>query len=120
DGRLLAPVREPKGWFASARHLHPETHTDAATSIAVWLPAARNVLAARRRLGDAVHIVPYERLVQAPREVMGGVARWLGIEDRPSLVEPTFNGLPIRANSSFRVESGGILQTSAERWRSEL
>lgn len=51
---------------------------------------------------------------------MRRLAAWLSIEFRPELLEPTFNGRPIRANTSFSDVGTGISAKPLERARNEL
>jgi hypothetical protein len=51
---------------------------------------------------------------------MRHVAAWLGIEFRPELLEPTFNGRPIRANSSFSDVATGVSSRPLERAPEEV
>ena len=48
------------------------------------------------------------------------LARELGLAWSETLLGPTFNGAPIRANSSFAVERFGILRDPARRHIEEL
>ena len=51
---------------------------------------------------------------------MRRLAEWLGIEFHPTLTEPTFNGRPIKADSSFKVASHGVVTDPLTRWREKL
>jgi hypothetical protein len=46
---------------------------------------------------------------------MRALADFLRIDFIPTLITPTFNGLPIKANSSFRVERSGVLDAPLRR-----
>jgi Sulfotransferase family len=120
DGRILAPVRDPKGWYASARRLHRHHADDLDAAVGKWLHAAAETLDAARRHPGRVLVIPYEQLVIRTADVMGDVAAWLGIEASPGLLEPTFNRLPIRANSSFGAAGYGIRREPLTAWRHEL
>jgi hypothetical protein len=45
------------------------------------------------------------------------LAGFLGIEFDDTLLVPTFNTLPIRANTSFEVEDHGILNSPLSRYK---
>jgi len=120
DGRLIAPVREPQGWYASARRLHRHHANDLDAAVASWLDAALETLHAVRRHPGRVLVVPFERLLLDTDATMGSVADWLDIERHPCLAEPTFNRMPIAANSSFPVAGPGVRQEMASRWREDL
>ena len=68
------------------------------------------------RYGPArVRVVRFEDLIGRTEPVMRSVAEFAGIDFDPVLLEPTFNGEPIRANSSFAVAEAGILSAPLER-----
>jgi hypothetical protein len=122
DGRLLCVVRDPRGWYASARG-----HTAAWAArgtldemVALWSRGATEIIAAADELGDDVLVIRYESLVTHPESTMRIVAGWLGIEWHPGLVRPTFNRHPVTANSSFDNRRVEVQPESAERWRSVL
>jgi hypothetical protein len=77
-------------------------------------------LAARERHGDRVILVTYEDLVSRTEETVAGIAARLGLSPSPALLTPTFNGRPIRANSSYAVESYGILSNRTDAYRKTL
>lgn len=120
DGRLIAPVREPKAWYASSRRLYPERTSDLDATIAAWRNAVDETLDAVRTHPGRVIVVPYEPLVLDTAAVMVKVAVWLGIGDRPSLREPTFNGMPIRPNSSYAIAGHGVRREPLTAWQTEL
>ena len=76
---------------------------DAQSALAVWRESSEAAL------DERVVCVTYERLVEHTEEVMMRLADRIGISMSPILLEPTFNGRPIRANSAEAVESYGIL-----------
>jgi hypothetical protein len=51
---------------------------------------------------------------------MQGLTQWLELELVDVLLEPTFNGLAARANSSFAVSERGVIREPLERGRAEL
>jgi hypothetical protein len=114
DGRVVSTVRDPWSWWVSAREWSPRWH-DRDVALEDWLRAARQTRKLKQQLGEAHLVVPFERLVREPQRTMRRVAAFLDVEFRPSLVEPTFNGLPIEANSSFVGAAEGISTDPAER-----
>jgi hypothetical protein len=50
---------------------------------------------------DATVLVSFDALLQDPAGTTGRPAEWLGIDPVPSLTHRTFNGMSIRASSSF-------------------
>jgi hypothetical protein len=49
--------------------------------------------------------------------VMRLLADWVGIDFDPILLEPTFNGFPIRANSGYPVDRHGVIRDPLDRAR---
>jgi hypothetical protein len=83
-----------------------------------WASTASAIEAAR--FGDRVVILTYEQLLEDPEASVSGLAARIGIALTPELLVPTFNGLPIRANSSQAVERTGILRERGSAYRDAL
>lgn len=121
DGRLITIPRDPRGWYASARRQNPDgRYDDRRAALAEWRHGAEEIIAAKEERPDRVFVVTYERLVSEPEPVMRAVASWLGVDWHDALLEPTFNRLPVVANSSFAVPAGGVRSEPLARWREEL
>ena len=130
DGRYVTCVREPKGLIASKlaymrgrggkteigrSELPSGAHPDG------WTASTTVQLAACNHYGpDRVFLLTFEQLITETEATMRALADWLEIEFDPILTEPTFNRFPIKANSSFVVESHGVLREPLENWRSVL
>ena len=69
---------------------------------------------------DSYFVLRYEDLIQAPRESLEGVCRFIGIEFLPELFAPTRGGRQWQGNSSFHNSFSGISAQSVEHWKSEL
>lgn len=115
DGRLLSIVREPRSWYASAASYNPERYGDPSVSMRRWRESAEAMVEAKRRYGDQVLLISFEQLLGDLEATMRRVAGFLDIEFSPTLLEPTFNGLPIKANSSFKTERHGVLDAPLKR-----
>lgn len=111
DGTLVSAVRHPAGWLRSAAKKYG--YEGDAEALALWRGSAEATLAARERYGDRVVVVTFERLVEETEASMRRIAERVGISWHDSLAVPTFNGRPIRANSSFPVAEPGILRDRA-------
>jgi hypothetical protein len=119
DGTLVSIVRDPRGWFESARKAPPE-YDDVEAALALWRRSAEAALAAGERYGERVLVLTYEQLVLDTEATMGRVAERIGITMSPQLLVPTFNGMPIRANSSDPVDRYGVLPERAAAYRDSL
>jgi hypothetical protein len=122
DGLVISIVRDPWTWYASARRWEPRW---AAREPALehWCKVARGTLKWRRHRGKRrreVRVVTFEALLSDSEQTMRRIARWLGIEFRPELTEPTFNGRPIKANTSFQDVQTEVSTKPLERAHNEL
>ena len=114
DGRLVTIVREPRGWFESSRRYQPERYEDVARAVKTWRRSTRSSLDAKKRHGGRVYVLSFEALVRETEETMRRLADWVGIGFSDELLTPTFNGQPIRADSSREVAAYGVQQDRAE------
>jgi hypothetical protein len=119
DGRLVAILRDPRGWYASARS-HQTRYGDLDVALDEWRTGADEIADAKREAPDQVFVLTYERLVAEPEEVLRPLAAWLEIDWAPSLLEPSFNRHPVPPNSSFEIPARGIRTESLKRWEVEL
>ena len=117
DGRLIQIVRDPMGWYPSAKNHAKSAFTSMSAEHILdrWRGSAESMLRNRRRYGDRVVIVRFEDIVAHTEETMRALAGLLGIGWDPILLEPTFNREPMRANSSFAVETTGIIEGPLNR-----
>jgi hypothetical protein len=120
DGTLISIVRDPRAWYESAAKHMPEHYVDVERALGLWNASADATLAAAGRYGDRVLVLTYEQLVRDPEQTTRRVADRIGIDWSPSLLEPTFNGRPVRANSSGPVAREGILAERADAYRESL
>jgi Sulfotransferase family len=112
DGRLIQLIRNPKSWYPSAkRHRNRELEIVSPSAVLeMWRISGNAILRNKARFGDKVLILRFEDLVGRTEEMMRCLAGSLDFEYSPILSQPTFNGRPTRANSSFAVRSHGILE----------
>ena len=119
DGTLVSIVRDPRGWYESARR-YKDSYADPGAALALWRASTEAAIEAKHRRPDRVAVLSYEQLVRDPENVMRGLAGQIGIAFRPELLVPTFKGRPIRADSSEPVASYGILPARADAYRESL
>jgi hypothetical protein len=116
-GRLIGVLRDPGGWFASARAYDARTYGNLESAIALWAESARALAHAHREHPGQVHVVAFEDLVDETAPTMEALAAALDIPFDPALTEPTFNGVPVAANSSFTVAQPGLIREPSGRSR---
>jgi hypothetical protein len=119
DGTLVSIVRDPRGWYASASK-HRKYYSDVEEAIGLWRQSTDAALEAAARFPGRVIVLTYERLVGDPQATVESVARRIGLTATPGLLMPTFNGLPIRANSSYGADETGILTGRVTAYRGVL
>jgi len=118
DGTLVSIVRDPRAWYASARN-QKKQYSTVERALKKWRRSTEATLAAREQT-DRVVVVTYENLVRDTERTMRLIADRIGISMAPVLLVPTFNGRPIRANSSGRVREYGVRPERVEAWRGQL
>jgi hypothetical protein len=119
DGRVVALVRDPRAWYASASRFS-ERYGELDEALELWQRGAEEIATAKRERRDTVLVIAYETLVQEPERVMRALAQWLGISWSKVLLAPTFNRLPVRPNSSYDIAGEHIHDEPLARWRDEL
>lgn len=117
DGRLIQIIRDPRTWYASLKN-HLKTGAsrhDPARAMRKWIRSAESMVRNRERYGDRVIILSFEDLVGRTDATLRAIARELAVEYDQTLLEPTFNGQTMKANSSFPVEQVGLIAAPLER-----
>lgn len=115
DGRAISILREPVSWFASASRHRPE-YADRRAAVDMWLESYGVIAANAVRHPAQTLLLAFEDCVADTRAVMERVAAFLGILFEPTLLEPTFNTMPIESNSSFGARHG-VDRSAADRSR---
>jgi hypothetical protein len=118
DGRLISIVRDPRAWYASVRGR--DGYDDVEHALGRWRQSAEATLAVAESYPGRGLVVTYEQLALETEATMTRLAELLGIELTPTLLAPTFNGRPIRANSSAAVRQHGVLHDRASAYRDRL
>jgi hypothetical protein len=129
DGRLVSVVRDPRSWWASAKRFREvapwkvtrhRDYSEVETAIGLWRGSAEAMLEAYEQRAESFRLLRFDALLGDTEATMRSLAEWLGISFHPTLVEPTFNGLPIKADSSFAVADHGVHAEPLERFREVL
>jgi Sulfotransferase family len=120
DGTLISIVRDPRSWFVSASRYAPQDYGDVEVALELWNRSADAALDELEQYGEHVIVLTYEQLVLQTEATMRALAERLGIAMSPVLLEPTFNGRPIRANSTEPVARRGVLQERVDAYRDSL
>jgi hypothetical protein len=115
DGKLVSMMRDPRTWFVSARLHKPAEYGDIQGAIALWKRSTAASVAAKLKYPKQTHLVLFEDLVGHVEPTMRRLAAALRIDFSDVLLTPTFNRLPIKADSSFRVENHGLIASPLHR-----
>jgi hypothetical protein len=117
EGRLISVVRDPKAWFVSLRAKKPDERQDPRDSIGRWKRSTQAALDNLERHGSRVRVVRFEDLVGDTEGSMRGLAEFLDLPFHEVITRPTYQGLDIRANSSFTNQSQGVIDGPLQRAR---
>jgi sulfotransferase family protein len=120
DGTMISIVRDPRAWYASATRHRKYYRRDFDEAIGLWRQSTEAALAADERFGPRVIVLTYEELIEDTEATVAAVADRIGISSAPELLLPTFNGRPIRANSTDAVDGHGILPGRVSAYRDLL
>ena len=118
DGWLVSIIREPLGWYQSVKQRmidYPDRRTKRyakdltpyagfSEAQTAYLANVKSIQENARLFGERFILVDYDRLLADTEKTMRRLAEQIGISWHPSLLQQTFNGMPIKPNSSF--ESG--------------
>ena len=117
DGRLISVVRDPKNWFPSAKRHQLDKYGDIKKALDQWNESTRSMVRNKKTYGDRVCIITFDDLVQRTDSVMRYLAEFLKIRFDDILLTPTFNKIPIKPNTSFKLEKPGIMISALERYK---
>ncbi len=117
DGRLISIIRDPKNWYPSAMRHKPLVYEDIRKALDLWEKSAKAMLLNKKRFGDRVRILTFEDLVGKTESVVRYLADFLDIKFDDILLTPTFNKFPIKANTSFKTDQHGIINSTFSRYK---
>lgn len=117
DGCLISLIRNPLDWYGSAKHQRGKRSKFGTIEGAMewWEKAAHSMLFNKQNFNDKLIILDFSRLIENTEGVMKFLADKVGIDYIETLLEPTFNTMPMRANTSFSVSKSGIIKEVLER-----
>lgn len=115
DGRMVSVIRDPMNWFPSAKTHNDWTAPELVQSINGWRRSAKAMQGNKSRYGDRYIVLRFDRLVLETERTMRQLAGVIGIDFDPILTVPTFNTVPIMANSSFKFVQKGVVPDSVKR-----
>jgi len=117
-GKFISLIRDPKSWFVSARKHQPHKYDNMEHSIAHWLASTEAALAIQAKYPQSTCLISFEQLLTNLQGTMYNLCDFLGIDFEPTLLTPTFNHFTIKADSSFKVQTHGIIDEPLKRYQS--
>jgi hypothetical protein len=117
EGRLISVLRDPKNWFPSANRHEFDKYGDIKKALEQWNVNARSMVRNKNTFGDRVCIITFEDLIQRTESVMRHLADFLDIGFNDILLTPTFNKIPVKPNTSFKIEKPGIMISALARYK---
>lgn len=114
DGKLITVVRDPLGWYASAMK-HAKKYKDVDKALELWRISAQSSVDLASKQPDKVKLVLFSNLIENTFDTMQKISLWLEIPFNKILLTPTFLRAPIKANSSYKVDSNGINKDATKR-----
>ena len=115
DGKLISVIRDPKNWFPSAVRHNLDKYGDIRQALSQWNESAQSMLWNKEMYGDRVCIINFDDLVRRTEAMMRYLSDFLNIQFNDILLTPTFNKIPIKPNTSFKLEDPGIIDSVLNR-----
>jgi hypothetical protein len=113
DGHLISCVRNPVSWLVSATRHNPRMYQDVEKSLALWKLSTAKTVHLSQTHKDYVIPVIFEELVSNTKETLALIFARLKLGWAATAETPTFNSMPIRADSSFSVQQFGVVKERA-------
>lgn len=115
DGKLISIIRDPKGWYGSSHKKGPQNYSTPQVSIPIWLDSARAMIRNKQNYGDKVFLISFDALLKDTAGHMRKLADWIGLTWDDILTVPTFQKMPIKANTAFKTTQYGVIDEPLRR-----
>ena len=110
DGHLISIVRDPVTWWCSIKRHKPQ-YEDKTKAKSLWDLNISSIQRNQDSYRDKMFVLKFEHLLTNTENVMVSLCKRLGLKFEDQLLKPTHNSIDIKADSSFQVPHGGIIQT---------
>ncbi|UCF60789.1 MAG: sulfotransferase [Anaerolineaceae bacterium] len=119
EARCIQTIRDPRDNYASYRRKHPEWTPEIFAFS--WRASTHRGWSNRKQYGESRYLViRYEDLVNDLETTLKTVRDFLGIEDHPTLREPSRKGISWGGNSMFGECFRGVSANPIGRYRTAL
>lgn len=115
DGKLISIVREPKSWYTSAHRHNFRDYPNPTDAVQVWKQSVEAMIESKKKYGHKVYLISFEKMLHDVEGCMRSLSAYLGIDFDNSLLTPTFQGMSIKADSSFQVDRHGVIDAPLHR-----
>jgi len=120
EGRIISVIRNPFQWAGSAKKRRPEEFGETYMDN-LWLSSIEKSLHLKEKYSDKFILINFDDLVIHTKNSMNTLCEILDISFHESLLEPTFNGMSIEANSIFILQQkSGIVKTALNNYKKIL
>ena len=119
EARCIQTIRDPRDNYASYRRKHPDWTPEVFANL--WRTTTHRGWSNWKRYGEERYLViRYEDLVNELEATLAIVRDFMGIDDDPTLRQPSRNGVPWGGNSMFGERFNGVSANPIGRYRTAL
>jgi hypothetical protein len=118
DGFLISLIRDPRDWYASAK-LHSLEYDSIDKSLDLWQLSVEQSIKNKEKYGSKVILINFESLLVNLDKTMKKLCTLIDLPFSNTLLNPTFNTMPIASVSSHR-SSTGVNQDAIGRYKKKL
>ena len=119
DGFLIHIFRHPAAWWASARK-HQKQY-EKMDSLELWEISTQSGIKMKKKYKEKVICINFENLTTNTEMTMQNICQYIGLDWERILLIPTFNSMPVSADSSFVNEQAGLVSSKViERYKKHL
>lgn len=101
DGYIISIIREPKNWYSSAER-HSSYYTSPDRAFKMYNSCLEASINTKNEKPDRTMLVRFKDLIANTEHVMRMICYKTGIDYSVNLLQPTFNSVPIKSNSSHK------------------
>jgi hypothetical protein len=119
ESRCIQTIRDPRDNYASYRKKHPEWIPE--VFAISWRTSTHRAWSNEKRYGEERYLViRYEDLVNELEATLAIVRDFMGIDDNPTLRQPSRRDVPWAGNSMFGERFNGVSANPIGRYRTAL